>query len=235
MSWFAPRLPVSSTEAEWLAENCDWLRSQFTDRLRLPVLEPTPQWFPMADIFSPTGARDAFAVVAGRMGVDPTAVDLVVVDEDAEAEEQFRYVDREFSGEAGHYQQTPEGRPVVTVYTDRAAGPVALVATMAHELAHVRLLGEERIDPDRADGEPLTDLLTVYLGLGIFTANAAHDFSVHERSWSVRRLGYLTEQMFGYGLARFARDRGEPAPPWVRFLDVNPREYMRQTGRVLGG
>jgi hypothetical protein len=37
------------------------------------------------------------------------------------------------------------------------------VATVAHELGHARLLGEERVTGDRPDGEPLTDLATVYL------------------------------------------------------------------------
>ena len=36
---------------------------------------------------------------------------------------------------------------------------------------HVRLLGEQRIDPARADMEPLTDLVTVMFELGVFTAN----------------------------------------------------------------
>ena len=55
--------------------------------------------------------------------------------------------------------------------------PVALAATLAHELAHARLLGERRIDPGRSDGEQLTDLATIFFGTGIFTANAAFDFS----------------------------------------------------------
>jgi hypothetical protein len=64
---------------------------------------------------------------------------------------------------------------------------------------------------DRKDGEPLTDLLTVYLGMGILTANACFDFANTAGyqfrrigGWSTSRLGYLTEQMFGYGLARHA-------------------------------
>ena len=51
---------------------------------------------------------------------------------------------------------------------------------------------------------------------------------------SAGRLGYLTEQMFGYGLACYARLRGEPEPDWARYLDTNPRAYMKHGLAYLG-
>ena len=114
-----------------------------------------------------------------------------------------------------------------------AARPVALVATIAHELGHVRLLDEGRISADQRDHEPLTDLLTVYFGLGVFTANAAFDFRQGRTGWSYQRLGYLTEQMYGYALACYAHLRGETAPRWARHLDTNPRGYLKQSLRYL--
>lgn len=103
----------------------------------------------------------------------------------------------------------------------------------SHELAHVRLLGEERISRDRADQEPLTDLLTVFFGLGIFAANAARDFSQSSSGWQAQRLGYLTEQMFGYGLGCWATLRAESDPPWAKYLGTNPRTYMKHGLRYL--
>nr|BFE73682.1 hypothetical protein GCM10020092_069830 [Actinoplanes digitatis] len=47
------------------------------------------------------------------------------------------------------------------------------------------------------------------------------------------RLGYLTEPMFGYALARYAWLRGETDPPWARHLDTNPRTFLRQGLRFL--
>jgi len=44
--------------------------------------------------------------------------------------------------------------------------------TALHELGHVLLLADGKISKDRKDHEHLTDLLTVWLGLGIFTANS---------------------------------------------------------------
>jgi hypothetical protein len=51
---------------------------------------------------------------------------------------------------------------------------------VAHELARVRLLGEQRINTDCGDQEQLTDLATVFFGLGIFTADAAFDYSQNQ-------------------------------------------------------
>ena len=43
----------------------------------------------------------------------------------------------------------------------------------------------------------------------------------------------MTEQMFGYGLACYAALRGKPDPAWAKFLDTNPRVYMKNSIRYL--
>jgi hypothetical protein len=54
-----------------------------------------------------------------------------------------------------------------------------LVATLAHELGHIILLRPGLIKRTKEDMEPLNDLLTIFLGFGIFTANAAFRFEQH--------------------------------------------------------
>jgi hypothetical protein len=108
---------------------------------------------------------------------------------------------------------------------------------MAHELAHVHLLGDGRITHDEQDHEPLTDLTTVFLGLGIFTANSV----VHESRWSadgwsgwrIGRQGYLSEPMYGYAFALFAWARGETKPPWQNHLRLNVRSVFKDSLRYL--
>ena len=39
--------------------------------------------------------------------------------------------------------------------------------------------------------------------------------------------------MYGYGLARYAWLRGEPDPAWARYLDTNPRAFLRRGLRYL--
>ena len=108
-----------------------------------------------------------------------------------------------------------------------------MVATIAHELGHLILLGDGHIDRSTPDHEPMTDLLTVFLGPGIFGANSAARFRQHERGgwhgWSMRRLGYLSQEIYGYALAKFATERGEIKPEWTRHLSTNVRVYFKRS------
>jgi hypothetical protein len=119
----------------------------------------------------------------------------------------------------------------------RLTDPVPLIGTLAHELCHVLLLGEKRIQREAPDMEPLTDLLTVFLCFGIFTANSAARFTQHDegvkQGWSFQRLGYLSEPMFGYALAVFAIERGKSKPAWANYLSVNPGTYFWQSYRFV--
>jgi hypothetical protein len=71
--------------------------------------------------------------------------------------------------------------------------------------------------------------------MGVFQANAALEFSADSTGWRSSRLGYLSEQMWGYALARYALLRGEPDPDWASYLDTNPRAYLKQSIRFLRG
>ena len=79
--------------------------------------------------------------------------------------------------------------------------------------------------------EPLTDLATVFFGLGIFSANALlRDRSSHVgnwETWSTSRQGYLAAPVWGYALALFARLRDEAKPDGIHFLRPNVRSPCR--------
>ncbi len=212
-----------------------WFDAEFPfDLRRSMVVLPTPDFFPGSYHGSEEDVRKALDRVCRYMSVDPARVVLEYVEE-ADGSDLLSHLPSytsTFRGAAGHYRRQGD-RCVISINGAEAREPMALIATMAHELAHQRLLGEHRISPDRPDQEPLTDLLTVYLGMGIFTANAAFDFSAHGQGWRAQRLGYLTEPMFGYALALYAWRRGETVPSWMRHLDTNPRAYLKKGLRYL--
>ncbi|MCU7722713.1 hypothetical protein ODJ79_03200 [Actinoplanes sp. KI2] len=231
---FKPTCPVVAAEQAWIDENMEWFRVQFGDRwLSRPVVLPTDDYFPGVFTGSPDEVRAAVASVCSYMGVD---VDRIVVEfhETGRDDALARAIGAasSWSGAAGHYR-TVDGKAVVSLEESLAGSPRLLVATIAHELAHARLLGEGRVAHDRPDQEPLTDLLTVYLGVGLFAANASLEFASTAGRWSASRLGYLTEPMFGYALARYAWMRGETDPAWGRFLDTNPRTFLKKGLRYL--
>lgn len=231
---FRPECPVRPVERDWIEDNLRWLHGQFGDgRLRAPVLTPTDEHFP--GTYAGT-AEDVEALVArlcAHMGVNPATI----VVEHGSSDDDPRLsayvpVHTAWSGAAGHHV-VRDGRSVITIRDDLARRPMALVAVVAHELGHALLVSSA----DREDHEPLTDLLTVFFGLGIFGANAAFEYGREVRGeyayTSTRRLGYLTEPMFGYALARYAWLRGEPSPPWARYLDTNPRTFLKRGLRYL--
>ncbi|HEX8630240.1 MAG TPA: hypothetical protein VF755_18945 [Catenuloplanes sp.] len=234
--WFAAKCPVRPEEQQWIDVSMDWLVDSFgEDVLHRPVMLPTDEFFPGTY----TGSRDDVRAVLGRvaahMRVDTARVDLLFESPDeaqAALLSSLPAYQRSSTDAAGHYRRR-DGRGVITVREDQARDPMALVATLAHELGHERLIGEGRHDGGAKDHEPLTDLLTVVFGLGIFAANSAFDYRGDSGGWQTRRLGYLTEPMFGYALGRYAWLRGETSPGWARYLDTNPRAYQKRSLRFL--
>jgi hypothetical protein len=240
MAWLRPRCPVSDRERDWIEENMQWLRGEFgDDRLTAPVTLPTKDFFPPPFSGSDADVLGVVTAVARYMGA--TGEVLVAFTDDYDHAQQLaRLMPGGFRvhGAAGAYRDHG-GSAIVTLDRSGSREPARLLAVIAHEVGHVRLLGEGRIDTGRADHEPLTDLATVYLGMGVFTANAAFSFGtvggsgLEATGWRAQRLGYLTEQMFGYALARWALMRGQPDPDWARYLDTNPRVYMKQAIRHI--
>ena len=93
------------------------------------------------------------------------------------------------------------------------------------------------MNADSDDHEPMTDLLTVYLGLGIFTANSASRFRQFQDErrvgWATQRLGYLSERVFGYALAKFATERSDHKAEWSKHLSSNDRSDFNNSRRWL--
>ena len=129
---------------------------------------------------------------------------------------------------------------VIGLNSELRADPASLAATVAHELCHEALSGGPGGDAGHGgrEEEPMTDLATAALGLGLFTANGAVRESAGGGAWSVAKAGYLTSREIGYALAclRFARgEEGEPT--WVGELRPDAAEavtgglrYLRRTG-----
>jgi hypothetical protein len=236
MGWFAPRSPVSAEAGAWISRSMDWCLEQFGPAaLSSAVLLPDASFFPGGYTGSAADVEDILVRVCARMGVARSSVVLELTPWDVGEQELLAHLPgyaSESAGVAGHYLRRDDGF-VVAVSESNLTDPVAVVAVIAHELGHVRLLGEGRIEPDRRDGEQLTDLVTVALGLGMFNANAAFDFKQSDRGWRAGWLGYLSEEMFGYALAYYARQRGESEPGWASALDPNPRGYLKQAARYL--
>jgi hypothetical protein len=240
MMWFATKCPVDDETREWLHVSWKWLSEELGPEIpaTTEVVLPTEEHFPDPYNGSRASIRTMVDRVCSFMDVDPELIEVRF----EEGEDAARFHPLAASGDTGRhalgtYQMRRDGKHAITLNIEQASNPEMLVATVAHELGHVILLGEGRLDPEHPDHEPLTDLLTVFYGLGVFNANTTVIFEQWTNSqyqgWRIGGGGYLSEEAFGYALALFARDRGETKPQWAKYLNTNVRTYFRKSLKYL--
>jgi hypothetical protein len=232
--------PVDRESRKWLERAVYWMGSQFGTEVcyRDPVL-------PVAGFLS---AASYCASPEGIEALVTRLCELMLIERDRVRLELFDgSEDKRDRRAVGHFRVSG-GKAVIALDESEASDPGVLTAIAVHELCHERLLGERRIERGRADGERLTDLLTVYFGSGIFSANAAMRFTRANRGWTIipsgvfedrelnaasrlegyRRLGYLKSAEFGYALACYSWLRREQTPTWAKYLNPGPRAFMTQ-------
>lgn len=235
---FKPRCPVNPQEKKWIEHSIKRLIQEFGfDTLRnVEVILPLPQYFPDPYRGTHICVRKLVHRVCQYMHIDPKRIHVEVYRENRD-DELFQALptgQRSHNGPAGLYMGSNDsGSTTIAIEASKLSDPMGLVGAIAHELGHVRLLGEYRVSPDEPDHEMLTDLTTVFFGLGIFTANTAFRFSQWQTSdkhvWQTSQQGYLSEPMYGYAFACFAWMREEYNPAWAKKLKLNVRTYLKHS------
>jgi HEAT repeat protein len=221
--WFRPKCPIPSPEQLWIDRRMSWLARTFgADRLRqAPVVLPTPEFFPGPYQGTEDDVRRLFRRACRYLGIDPNRLDVGLFEPPHPAAPEA----------VGLY--VPGKREKILLADTQVGDPVSAVATLAHELAHVLLLGDKRISPDEEDHEQVTDLLTVFLGFGVFGSNSvmreSYESTARWHWWSISKQGYLSERMYGYACALFAWAREESAPAWAGHLRPNVRAVFKQS------
>jgi hypothetical protein len=236
MFGFRASLPVSDDERQWVDESFERL-SRLLGRNRLltcTVIEPTDQFFPDSYDQSDPALERLFSKVCKYMQIDRGRVEFATIPDSSEVFGELPEFSFKSDGHAGvHFGEDTGNSPLIGIKRSLLKEPLTLVAAIAHELGHVVLLDDGHMSRQEEDMEPLTDLVTVYLGLGIFTANACQQFrkfrSDRYEGWSTSRLGYLNQNIFGYALAYFAEQRGEVEPKWAAHLCTNVLSYYRKS------
>lgn len=237
LGWlFPPSCPCDPAAKAWVEERLAWLAEEFDDHAfngRRIVL-PTPEFFPDPYDGSKFAVRGLLDRVCGYMDVVPDLVRLKF----ASDEGKLGLVNEEGYGvgyAAGTYEEGYR-KFTVTIDTSMLPDPMGLVGTIAHELGHVKLLGESRIMSDEYDNELLTDLTTVHFGLGLFTANKPAHFVPTKKRWPGSTLfkpEYMIPPMYGWALAHLAWFRGEENPAWASHLRFDARGELKQGLRYL--
>lgn len=235
-----PRCHLEPDEKAWVERRMIWLKEQFGSKpIRRPLLEPSSQLLPRKWDGSYEAGTDLFGRLCEFMLIDRNRLHLEFYSQSESHEMDSAYAgETHSSGPAGLYHH-PEDSKILVIALEESGllHPGSLAATICHELGHVHLLADKRINRDAEDCEPLTDLLTVYFGAGILTANSAFQFSQWQdgnmQGWNVRRHGYLSEALFGFSLACFAWFRGEADAPWRKHLRENVAYYFDDSMHFL--
>ncbi|MFL6113066.1 MAG: hypothetical protein ACJ786_17170 [Catenulispora sp.] len=231
MPLFGARPPVEDREREWIEKMLAWCVDRFgREALEHEVLTPTPTFFPGRYQGTPDDVLGLVDLVRAHLRVDPAEIAVGLYD--GRPRQLPGLTAGAYSGTAGHYS-VRDGVGVIAIAMEDAPDPRRVVAVAAHELCHHKLLYRGLASAEEKDHEPLTDLATVFFGLGVFTANSAFTFAQNARGWRRQQLGYINQPMFGYALAHVAWLRGERDPAWARHLDANPRGYFKQAMRYL--
>jgi hypothetical protein len=237
LQWlFRPSCPCDSAAKAWVEERLAWLAGEFDDSAfsgRRIVL-PTPEFFPDPYDGSKKAVRSLIDRVCGYMDVVPDLVALKFV---ARAGKIWLVNDagQYLPGAAGTYEEG-ERKFIIRIDKSELDDAMGLVGTIAHELAHVRLLGESRIMREVFDNELLTDLTVVHFGLGIFLANTPRVWESHYSKWpdtDLLKPEYMTPPMFGWALAHLAWFCGEDRPEWAKYLSRGARANFKQGLRYL--
>ncbi|MCH5716432.1 hypothetical protein [Niabella hibiscisoli] len=124
-----------------------------------------------------------------------------------------------------YFDKNEQGKYEIFIEKRNLNDPENLVATVAHEFAHIKLLGEKRLD---FNDEELTDLTPVVFGLGIFNANSS--FKEHKTydGYGHNSIGYLKQKEWGYALALYAYFREEENPDWIKYLTPNIKSDFKK-------
>lgn len=234
--WFRPTCPVDPNAKKWVERRLQWLASEFglDTFVRRAMILPLEEFFPDAYDASQKSVRVLLDRVCRYMDADPRLVELELFTDCNEVwlvNDRGQYLPRT----AGLYDERSH-KTVIHLETSQLDEPMTLVGTIAHELAHLRLLGERRIPDDVFDNELLTDLTVVFHGLGLFLANVPRTWPSDFTTWpgsNGRKPEYMTQPMFGYALAHAAWFRQEPKPAWIKHLRMDARASFKQGLRYL--
>jgi hypothetical protein len=241
MGWFSsPKCSVDEESKKWLESLFCWLLEEFGENVvkNTLVVLPDDEFFPHKFSAKREDIKILFDTVCEYMETVGDNFELYFYeDEHQKLRHRTPFWDVSGSEAAGLYHEIGENKYVVGLKLEQDINPENLIATMAHEIAHARLLGEKRISHEDENNEYLADLTTVIFGMGIFNANSAFNFSQYTdtktQGWQASRQGYLSEEAFGYALAMFAYVRNEKSPSWAKFLKVGVKHHFTNSLKFL--
>jgi hypothetical protein len=236
-----PKQIVDADTAAWHVENFEWLARQFSENgefERVRLVLPRPGFFTGNGEKGHALALRLFTQVKHYCEMDEWEVDLVADDNPAARNQSWSFgmvaPRRHALGTFG----ISGNRIQITYVPALLQRPDQFIATMAHELAHYLLAaaGERPVCEDD-ERECLTDLAAVFMGFGVFLANARFNMQTYSDSqiqgWRWDRAGYLPEADLIFALALFLRAKELEAEEACAGLKPHLAGLLKRAMKVL--
>lgn len=236
--FFTPKCPVDESTKERIEESFLWLLSHFGEDAfgRSEIILPSNKDFPERLFADEKSVNAYIKAICGFMDVDYKTVSLsFFADTGQKNFHPLATPDTIGSKACGLYYFYGR-KHKLAVDQSLLRVPASLVATIAHSLAHAKLKKHSFKD-NKGSEEFLTDLVTIFFGMGIFTSNSifrSQQFAnAQYQGWRLAKEGYIDEESAGYALAIFAYMKGETKPTWAKYLETNPKHYFKQGLKYL--
>ncbi|HEY4336717.1 MAG TPA: hypothetical protein VGM89_12485 [Puia sp.] len=239
----APPSPLKDHRRQWVEEAFERLIKTFDSQaiIARKVLVPHYSDFPIRYNGDPQTATDTLGIVASQMDIALQEIRLTIYDDTINQLSTGSPTGGKLilgfesggpaEGEAPAEEPWPErdeaGKYALELKQTRLKSPELMVATLARELAKIKLLEEARVTER---DEALTDCTTLIFGLGVFNANAAF------MSQNLRLTGKgarMTQMEWGYGLALLAHLRNEKKPAWAEHLVKNIKSDFQKSEQYI--
>lgn len=234
------KCPITEEDREWLEEALFWYRDELGIEVfnGFKTLAPTITDFNWNFKGNEADARYVLRKLCSLMDININRLDLVIYAKPSTIEfsEGLHSVKGDYLSTAGRYVQHDTGLIDIMVEEKQLKSPITLIATIAHELMHVKLLGEKRIEDN---DEYLTDLGVLVYEFGVFNANTAvtemNTWSgVSHAGWQISGGdGYLHYKVQAFALALLANYRNERGQDWENFLHKEVKKYYEQSHRYI--
>ena len=231
-----PWKPLDKELRTFFEQNLLFLRDSFPyyDLKNSAVLVPKFQQFPIKWNGDEETAQNVLKILCNHMQIDISMIELRyfrVQGLTLGDESDYIVVDSGPEGPpAGMFEQKAENSYLISISSEILAKPDYLIATMSHELCHLKLLGDLKLE---VNDEMLTDLCTVFFGIGVFNANTAFNFTKDSEFWGWSTLGYLMLEEWAYALALVAFMRDEDNPEWAKYLNAHIKSDFDKSLKYL--
>ncbi|MEQ1864640.1 MAG: hypothetical protein ABL996_08295 [Micropepsaceae bacterium] len=228
-------------EEEWQIETWRWLiyeRGGHEDIQESPLVCPTGSFFPASEAKGAQLAQHVFEHVKMHARMQDWPCELIEQpDTGGLTVNPVTALKVRKASPAGTFMHDGNAAQISyspSLLKDR----VALVSTLAHELAHYLIGHPKRMPPGGGSGlEPATDLTVAYLGFGIFGANSAFQYQQHQdfmsQGWGYSRLGYIKEREWVFALAIFLALKGLDASSAKPHLKPHLANQLKRVEKYL--